>query len=194
LPGVTWPSGFGASSSIVASEAAVLGRKALPLFTECWTPATVARGLSIAAVFVDFVLAKLALVLVVLAVVDPAQARLQLLYRGGCHVKRRRPRRAPCPMVLALLAAALFLLRRRVPILRGTHLFPAGYPALRRGGATVVGFRRGRTQRTRARPAERHHDTRRADARPYPTWTSRLSPEACSRSPSSRIYLLGGLP
>src|SRR5215217_3841003 len=96
-------------------------------------------------------------------------------------------------MVLALLAAALFLLRRRVPIRRGTHLFSAGYPALRRGGATVVGFRRGRTQRTRARPAERHHDTRRADARPYPTWTSRLSPEACSRSPSSRIYLLGGL-
>jgi hypothetical protein len=35
---VTWPSGFGVSSSIVSSEAAVLGRKALPLFTECPTP------------------------------------------------------------------------------------------------------------------------------------------------------------
>jgi hypothetical protein len=187
LPGVTWPSGFEASSSIVASEAAVLGRKALPLFTECWTPATVARGLYIAAVFVDFVLAKLALVFVVLAVVAPAQACLQLLYWGGCHVKRRRPRRALCPTIL-------FLLRPRVPIRRGTHLFSAGYPALHHGGATVVGFHRGRTQRIRARPAERHHDTRRVDARPYPTWTSRLSPEACSRSPSSRIYLLGGLP
>ena len=108
MPGVTWPSGFEASSSIVASEAAVLGRKALPLFTECWTPATVARGLSIAAVFVDFVLAKLALVLVVLALVVLAQARLQLLYLGGCHVKRRRPRRVPCPTVLALLAASSF--------------------------------------------------------------------------------------
>jgi hypothetical protein len=44
----------------------------------------------------------------VLAVVVLAQARLQLLYRGGCHVKRRRSRRVPCPTVLALLAASSF--------------------------------------------------------------------------------------
>src|SRR5829696_9277933 len=41
----------------------------------------------------------------------------------------------------------IFLLRRRVPIRRGTHLFSAGYPALRRDGVTDIGFSRGRTQR-----------------------------------------------
>jgi hypothetical protein len=41
--GVTWPSGSGASS-IVSSEAAVLGRKALPLFTECRTPRNGCEG------------------------------------------------------------------------------------------------------------------------------------------------------
>jgi hypothetical protein len=74
-------------------------------------------------------------VLVVLAVVVSAQARLQLLNRGGCHVKRRRPHRAPCPTVLALLAAALFLLRRRVPIRRGTpHSSP---PATQRSAVAA---------------------------------------------------------
>jgi hypothetical protein len=73
----------------------------------------------------------------------------------------------------------------RVPIRRGTHLFSAGYPALHRGGATVVGFSRGRTQRTCVRLAERHHDARRAGARPCPPWTLMLSSEH-ARDPRAR--------